>query len=150
DGSLYALAANYDGQQVLYRGIPINGTIEATFATHSFAGFSLATSGTPPAPTVGYGRIESSTTVSGIAIFGYRQNGILVSEAAVPAAPALINGRIYAEVAGPINTGIAIANPNNASARISYTLTRTDGTDLKSGSFTIDPNKQTAAFLDQA
>ena len=36
---------------------------------------------------IGYGRVQpaSSTTPAGVAIIGYRQNGVLVSEAGVPA-----------------------------------------------------------------
>src|SRR5262249_46234724 len=55
-----------------------------------------------------------------------------------------------AEVSGPINTGIAIANPNNQAAKISYVLTRQDGSVFSSGVFTLDPNKQAASFLNQS
>ena len=51
----------------------------------------------------GYARIQpgtGNTTPSGVAIFGFRQNGILVSEAGVPASPLVSSGRIYAKVDG--------------------------------------------------
>ena len=52
----------------------------------------------------GYARIQpegGSTTPFGVAIFGYRENGILISEAGVPATRLISGGRIYAEVGGP-------------------------------------------------
>ena len=52
---------------------------------------------------VGYARILPAgalTTPSGVAIFGYKPAGVLVTEAGVPASPLITNGRIYAEV-GP-------------------------------------------------
>jgi hypothetical protein len=47
--------------------------------------------------SVGYARILAdfgSTTPSGVAIFGYKPAGVLVSEAGVPASPLITNGRI--------------------------------------------------------
>jgi CubicO group peptidase (beta-lactamase class C family) len=89
---------------------------------HSY-GFAIANKGVTSATTAGlgatvagYARIEpiqGSTTPSGIAVFGLRQGGVLVSEAAVPASPLIRSGRVYAEVRPPVYTGLAIANPNS-------------------------------------
>ena len=100
----------------------------------------------------GYARIQpgtGNTTPSGVAIFGFRQNGILVSEAGVPASPLVSSGRIYAEVDGPVNTGLAIANPNDSAATIDYFFTDANGVDSGNGSFSLAANAQTAKFLDQ-
>ena len=70
-----------------------------------------------------------------MAIFGFRQNNVLVSEAAVPASVPITNGRIYAEVAGVVNTGIAIANPNATSTTITYYFTDRDGQNSPQGSY---------------
>ena len=97
----------------------------------------------------GYTRIQpdsGSTTASGIAIFGFRQNNVLVSEAGVPASPLIQNGRIYAEVNGPLNTGVAIAIPNSQTAVITFQITNSAGP-ARSGTFTIPANKQQAFFL---
>ena len=101
----------------------------------------------------GYTRIQpgtGSTTPSGLAIFGYRQNNVLVSESGVPASPLIQNGRLYAEVSadGLLNTGIAVANPNSTDASITFQITNTAGTVVKNGSFILQANKQRAAFLD--
>ena len=116
-------------------------------------GVSLVSSGSGPTVDVGYGRIQpdsGSTTPSGVAIFGYRQNGILVSEAGVPAAPLVTSGRIYAEVNGPVNTGLAFANPNENATTIHFFFTDLDGTDFGHGNFSLGAREQRAAFLDQA
>jgi hypothetical protein len=88
-----------------------------------------------------------STTPSGMVIFSYRPNGVLISEAAVPASPLIQSGRIYAEIAGPVNTGLAIANPNNQSVTINFYFTDASGTNLYPGSTTIGPYGQVAKFL---
>jgi hypothetical protein len=84
-----------------------------------------------------------------MAIFGFRQNGILVTEAAVPATSLIESGRIYAEIGGGVDTGLAIANPNSVAATISFFFTDANGQNQLSGSTTIPANSQIAAFLDQ-
>ena len=103
--------------------------------------------------SAGYTRIvpaTASTTPAGVAIFGLRQNNVLVTEAGVPASPLILSGRIYAEVNGPVNTGLAISNPSNQAAFINFHFTNNAGADFGSGSMTIAANQQIARFLDQA
>src|SRR5262249_53325447 len=85
-----------------------------------------------------------------IAIFGFRQKNVLVSEAAVPVSSLISFGRIYAEVSGNVNTGIAMANPNNQPVTVTFKLTDAMGMDFGQGSTTIPPNGQIAQFLNQA
>jgi len=102
---------------------------------------------------VGYARVRPATGTdapSGVAIFGYRNGGVLVSETGVPATIPSLSGRIYAELDGPVKTGIAFANGSETSAVISYYFTSGDGLTRLPGSFTIPANNQFAAFLDQA
>ena len=71
-------------------------------------GFVRTTSGAPEFASTGYGRLDSqdgNSVPSGMAIFAFRQNGVLVTEAAVPASPL---------IQGAVRTGLAIANPNPA------------------------------------
>lgn len=113
---------------------------------------SLTTAGGSPM-VVGYARMQAnagSTTPAGVAIFGLRTNNVLVSEAGVPASPLIQNGRIYAEVSGPVNTGLAIANPNDQTANITFSFTRSDGTDFGGGSTTVPASGQVAKFLNEA
>ncbi len=102
---------------------------------------------------MGYARAQfddPATTPAGVAIFGFRQNNVLITEAAVPATPRMQSGRIYAEVSPPINTGIAFANPNDISATVSFRFNGPTGAELKSGSFVMSPNSQFAAFMHEA
>src|SRR5437870_12246588 len=131
---------------------PILGVATDAAVNVYFGGTSLMTAGTAASTSAGYARIHpntGSTTPSGLAIFGFRQNNVLVSETGVPASLPLTSGRIYAEVAGAVDTGLAIANPNNSTATIHFFFTDAAGNDLGSGSTTIAANGQLAKFLDQ-
>lgn len=131
---------------------PPPDTSTRAFTISDRGGLSVITDGSG-ALSVGYSRIQPDsgrTTPSGVAIFGFRVNNVLVTEAGVPASPLLTSGRIYAEVAGAVNTGLAIANPNNQTATISFSFTNAAGADFGSSSTTIEANKQIAAFLNQA
>ena len=113
---------------------------------------SATTSDDSETPSTGYAVVEPNTgsvSPSGIAISGFRQGGVLISEASVPATAPVQEGRIFAEVNGPVNTGLAIVNPNNTAASIDFFFTDTDGVDFGSGSFELGANQQTAKFLDQ-
>src|SRR5262249_9864078 len=119
------------------------------FSITNFTGISTSTDGTGPL-SAGHARIEATTgtTPSGIAIFGYRPAGILLTETGVPDSPLITSGRIYAEVGDNalVNTGLAIANPNDQTASVTFTLTNTAGNAVKSGSTTINPRSQIAGF----
>jgi hypothetical protein len=132
--------------------------VSPTTSTHSFdlgsssADYSTLTPGVS-GMTVGYGTIQAAagkTTPSGIAVFSYRPNGVLISETAVPASPLRQNGRIYAESSGAVRTGIAIANPGDQDAVISFYFTDKNGVDFSAGSTTLPAHEQFASFLDQA
>lgn len=115
-------------------------------------GVSLITDGSG-ALGVGYSRIQpnaGSTTPAGVAIFGLRQNNTVVTEAGVPASPRLTSVRIYAEVSTLVNTGVAIANPNNQPANINFQFTDNAGVDFGGGTLQIGANQQIANFLNEA
>ena len=124
-----------------------------SFSIPNLGGWSTTSSGTEETVRVGYGRISAhagSATPSGIAIFQYRDSqGVLIAEASVPATRLIQEGRIFAEVEGPVNTGLAIANPNDETAVIRFYFTDTTGTNLGSGSFELGEHEQTARFLNQ-
>lgn len=129
---------------------PPDNSVRA-FSISNLGGLSVSTDGSGDL-SVGYSRIQPDsgrTTPNGVAIFGFRQGGTLVTEAGVPASTLLTSGRIYAEVNGPVNTGLAIANPNNQTATISFHFTNSSGADFRSDSTAIPANSQIAKFLDQ-
>lgn len=127
-----------------------NSTIAYGFPDRG--GVSVISRGGTGAQTAGYARVQpnsSNTAPSGVAIFGFRQSGVLVTEAGVPASPLIQSGRIYTEVNGPVNTGIAIANPNPLPATISFYFTDASGVDSGAGTKTLAANSKFAAFLNE-
>ena len=125
----------------------------ATFAIGDGGGMSFQTGGAASAAVaVGYAKVNpnpGAQSPSGLAIIDFRQNNVLVSEAGVPASGLIASGRIYAEIGSTINTGIAIANPTNQTATITFFFTNSSG-DFGSNLTTIAPNTQIATFLNQA
>jgi len=157
-----ACAANGDGaasgdyvytQQVIIPALDVpagTASVDYTIADHGMFTSRTIMGGGVNAGSARIIAANGTSTPSGVAIFGLTTNGILTSEAGVPASPLLRVGRINAEVNGPLDTGIAIANPGTQAATINFYFTRTDGTDTGSGSTTIPPGGQIARFLDQA
>jgi len=100
----------------------------------------------------GYARVSGdgiNPLPPGQVIFGLSQGGVLISETAVPGTATVTGGRIYAEINGPIQTGLAIANPNPQQVVINYKFTDPNGTDVNSGSFNLSANSQKAFFLNE-
>jgi hypothetical protein len=125
-------------------------TQERSFTVSNRGGTSVTSSGTGNSTSVGYGRIQpdsGNSAPAGVAIFGNRQNNVLVSEVGVPAVPAITSGRIYAEIGGVVDAGVAIANPNSSTATLNFFFTDGTGNRAGSGTTTIPPNQQIARFL---
>ena len=130
-----------------------------TLTREGFYGFSdqggYSTVLSDPSATIetGYGMVLGDPPVSnpeGLAIFSLRQNGVVVSEATVPASTAIQRGIIYAENNGPVRTGIAISNPGDQPATIAFTFTDTDGKVSGQGTTVVSSHGQSTRFLDQA
>ena len=105
-------------------------TAEGFFGINDRGGFSMAMSDPSVPLETGYGIVLGDPPVNnpqGLAIFSFRQNGVVVSEATVPASTAIQRGILYAEIGGPVRTGIAISNPGDQPATISFSYTDTDG-----------------------
>ncbi len=126
-------------------------TTSVPFLVNNGGADSETTTGEAEAISGGYGRIDPGAGVapSGVAIFGLRQNDIVVSETGVPASRTIVSGRIYAEVDGPIRTGLAIANPDSQDAIISFYFSDDNRMSFGEGTTTIPAGEQIAAFLDE-
>jgi subtilisin family serine protease len=165
--SISGTAVNIDSVNPDYTGLLGSGRIDSLDAvklvipavsTHTFnLGTSSGDDVTMVADintvAVGYGTVQPANgnpTPAGIEVFSYRPNGVLISETAVPASHLRQTGRIYAESSGPVRTGIAIANPADQDAVISFYLTDSNGVNFGDGTTTIPAHHQLAAFLDQA
>jgi len=127
-------------------------TTSVSFAVPVSGSFSRTARDSGGPLAIGYARVQAegnSTAPSGIAIYGFRSNGVLVSETSVPAVVPIRSGRIYAETAPTVRTGLAIANPNSQSVSISFYFTDASGQNFGIGTMTLDAHQQTAAFLDE-
>jgi len=132
-------------------GLPTFGGSTYTILNRGAASF--LTGGGSGDGVVGYARIRpdaGSATPTGLAIVGFREDGVLVSEAVVPASPLIWNGRIYAEVNASVMTGLAIANPNPQPATIFFYFTDSTGQDFGSGNTTIAAGGQITRFLNES
>ena len=111
---------------------------------------SFQSAGGSASLTTGYARVQTDSTSSapaGVAIYGLRQGGTLITETGVPISPLMTTGLLYVEINGFLNTGLAIANPNNDDVTFNYTVT--DSNDVQNfltGSFTIAANSQIEKF----
>jgi hypothetical protein len=150
-GELYVVGIGGTVQRIVSANqIPVT---TSGFSRSTPGSVTFSTDGRPGTPTIGYVRIQAnagSRLPSGNATFSFRPRGILVSEAAVPASPLISSGRIYAEVSGAANTGVAIANPNSQSVTVSFFFTDANGDDFGSNVLTLLPGVQLAAFLNES
>jgi hypothetical protein len=102
-----------------------------------------------PALTSGSAQLNTPTQ-GGLALLAYKPDGITLTEAGIPASVPVLGGRIDAEVAGAVNTGVAISNPNDADATVDFFFTDANGNDSARGSFTLPARGQLSRFLDQS
>ncbi len=142
-------------------GRPVTNT---NLAAGSGGVAGLITPGDSNPIQVGY---ATATPVFGIAsyataAFSLMQNGVVVSEAGVPASPPTRSARIFidyrTQVSLPgllgagtveINTGIAIVNLGSATAHLAFRLRDSAGTTLANGNGTLDAGAHIARFIDQ-
>jgi uncharacterized repeat protein (TIGR01451 family) len=128
-----------------------NADTSLSFSIPDKGGISFSSAGTGTVVTVGSARVQANgTTPAGVAIFGFRQNNTLISETGVPLTTAVSGGRLFALVAGPVNTGIAIANPNAQPVTVNFYFTDLTGKNFGSGSTQIPANGQIAKFLTES
>ena len=131
---------------------PVNAQTNPTgFSFLERGGVSLTTPGTSNTLGVGYARInQTAATAAGFATFGFRRNNVLVSEATVPAADYVTEGRIYAEIGNGVDTGIAIVNPTNDTVQIAFYFADSAGALFGSSVATVPARGQVVQFLSQA
>src|ERR1700733_12195245 len=136
---------------------PLTGQDNPTFSISDRGAATYDTGGTGSAVTVGYAQVQAnagSTTPAGYLIFGFKDNGVLVSEATVPEVRPITSGRVYAAYYGAVNTGVAMVNPNSTDAVVSFYFTPgsifCDCPNPQIGSFTIPAHSQIARFVNQA
>ena len=91
-----------------------------------------------------------SLAPTGIAIFAFRQGGVVVSEAGVPSTSIGNGFRMYAEADQNVRSGVAVQNTHDDAAHVTFELTKLDGTALGlEGSLDIPAFGQRSIFLDE-
>jgi hypothetical protein len=121
------------------------------FSFQDRGGVSLTTSGTSNTLGVGHVRINQGGAVAaGFATFGFRRDNVLVSEATVPAADLVTEGRIYAEIGDGVDTGVALVNGTNAPVDIAFYFTDANGVVSGPNVVTVPARGQLVRFLSQA
>jgi hypothetical protein len=115
------------------------------------ADFVFKSDGTGPG-TSGYARVRATGTVGGSAIFSeYTESGSLITEAAVGASAPLDFFTFPVDIMGDFNTGIALANPDSASAiNVFLNLVDLSGNLVATQNLTLDAGQQRAVYVSGA
>src|SRR5262252_6472307 len=74
----------------------------------------------------------------------------VVSETSLAASAPIRTGRLYVNVDGRVNTGLALVNNENVPAVISFYFTDANGLDFGHGSFTLEAKHSISPFVNQA
>jgi Zn-dependent metalloprotease len=105
--------------------------------------------------------LNSGTAPYGTAVFSYRENGAVISEAGVSASSPTNSARIFIDYRADVqavpgnagsgrinvNTGIAIVNPGSTTAHVTYTLRNMAGVTIASGSGDLAGGAHFARFI---
>jgi hypothetical protein len=121
---------------------------------------STSTPGSAGELVAGYGTVSvsSGSAPYGTAVFSYRQNGVVVSEAGVPTSPPTRAARFFVDTRSNVNTGrgtiriltgFAAVNPNATAANLNLRLRASDGSLLAQGVIQLAAGHHMAKFLDQ-
>jgi hypothetical protein len=126
---------------------------------------AVSTRGAGDSAQAGYATVSlaSGAAPYGVAVFSFKQNDVVVSEAAVPASPPTTSARIFIDyrlsvAAMPgrsdtgtvdINTGLAIVNRNSTAANVIYTLRDTTGNTIATGHGSVAGGNHFGKFINQ-
>jgi hypothetical protein len=160
-GSLGSLLG---GDSFVTKLSPLKSTSMDLKITSGGAG-KISTAGRESSTRIGYAAatVTSGNAPYGVAVFSYRQGGIVISEAAVPVSPPTTSAMVFIDhragvsaIPGrpgagtiDINTGIALVNTGSATADITYTLRDLNGQTLAVGHGTAEAGEHYAKFIDQ-
>jgi hypothetical protein len=139
------------------------GSISMNLTLSAGGSATSGTSGSNATTRAGYAKVAyAGAAPYGTAVFSFKQNGVTVSEAGVPASPPTTAARIFIDYrsaaaaipgrssAGAVNidTGIAVVNYGFATANLTYTLRNTAGTPIATGHGTLAAGAHFATFID--
>jgi hypothetical protein len=116
--------------------------------------FHFQTDGLPAEIKAGWVRLTpdmDNQTPIGSGVFSYNPSNILVSESGIPVAAATTHARVYVDLSGKHNTGLAIANTAMTNSSITIKTFQKDGVTAagtSQGPIALSPNGYAAAFAD--
>jgi hypothetical protein len=111
----------------------------------------LSADGSAKGVAVGYATIRATAAnTTAVAILRNVMSGAVVGEVGVAASHLLQNGRLYVDVLGSANVGLAIANPNDVPAVVSFFFTDSAGADFGAGTIMVPARGQISKFLSEA
>ena len=115
--------------------------------------YTLQTDGAPPGVKTGSVQVTPDTfnqAPIGAGVFTYTTGGIRVTESGIPSATSTTHARIYVDLSGGHNTGIAIAAPDGRPLHLTFNAFQTDGvTPAGSGSLDLTGNGHGASFANE-
>jgi hypothetical protein len=142
----------------------LQGLLKPSMVLSSGGAALRSTAGTRESTAAGYATatINSGAAPYATAVFSYRQNGVTVTEAGVPASPPTTLARIFIDyrtnvnaVPGrsdsgtiDVNTGIAVVNGSSSTAHITYTLRSMTGDPITTGHGVLAGGQKFACFID--
>jgi hypothetical protein len=142
--------------------VSVNGQVGSNFSysipAHSSQKLQTGGIGSPATGSVRVVPGTNNAAPSGMAIFSFKNAGVTVSEAGVPAVPQASAFRLYAEASGDfahsaigsIQTGIAVTNMSSNAATVTFELFTLDGSSTGlTGTMPVPAAGQAAAFLNQ-
>ena len=146
---VYRIAARgADGLSAYSRELSPSTASSVHMAVAGLGARTLSTLGESDVVQSGYAvlDVESGSTPYGTAVFSYAQNGVVVTEAGVPASPPTRSARIFIDYRTnfeadanhftgrlTINTGFAIVNRGGRSANLTFTLRDLEGRTVAGG-----------------
>jgi hypothetical protein len=123
------------------------------------------TAGTNTETQTGYSNltVDSGDAPYGTAVFSFKQEGVTVTEAGVPASPPTTKARIFVDYRASvtaipgqsesglidINTGLSVVNQGTATASVEYALRDLGGNILTVGHGSITEGNHIACFINQ-
>jgi hypothetical protein len=132
-----------------------SGGSEFEYEIPAYGLFHFQTSGSPAIAKIGWVKLTpdaGTSTPIGSGVFAFNPADILVTESGIPSAAATTHARIYVDLSGNYNTGLAIANVANSNASIELASYRMDGTTAigsSSGPLQLSANGHTSQFANQ-
>jgi hypothetical protein len=149
NGELYVVGGTVD--RIVNAGGPITST--TPFELNSGATLSFTSHGVSDQLSITHAQIQpddDQSRPSALAFIGFRQGGVLVSEAAVPATALIEFGRVFAEIGDARETALALVNPDMVrQALVWFYFTDSEGNNFGDGFLTIAPGAKVAAFLNE-